>query len=233
MGVGRAGLVVLLVTVGTLVLTQSRGAWLGLAVGAGLVALIVKPRYLAFGLGAAALTALTVWFAVPSKFERLASSASIARIEQSVAGRMELWPQALSQIKSRPITGVGMNMFRRTVSVIDPATGVPFDVAHAHNHLLQVGLDLGLPGLSAYLALWISAAWLLTLIYRASREPWSRSAALCLSCGLTAHFVFGLADAIALGAKVGIFFWLMLALVAALFLTICTPQDEPALRQAG
>jgi hypothetical protein len=35
--------------------------------------------------------------------------------------------------------------------------------------------------------------------------------------GLAAHTVFGLTDAVALGAKPGIFFWLLLAMTAAVW----------------
>ena len=38
-----------------------------------------------------------------------------------------------------------------------------------------------------------------------------------LGIGLLAHFLFGIQDAIALGAKVGIAFWLLLALAVGLY----------------
>ena len=85
-----------------------------------------------------------------------------------------------------------------------------------HNHLLQAALDLGIPGLIAYLALWIIAAALLVQVYRHSSVHAYRSMASGLGVGLIAHFVFGMADVIPLGAKVGVLFWLALALTVAL-----------------
>ncbi|TET70287.1 MAG: hypothetical protein E3J56_08305 [Candidatus Aminicenantes bacterium] len=43
------------------------------------------------------------------------------------------------------------------------------------------------------------------------------TAALGLGCGQMAHFIFGMADSIPLGAKVGIFFWFSLGLIAAMY----------------
>ncbi len=48
-----------------------------------------------------------------------------------------------------------------------------------------------------------------------------------LGTGLTAHFVFGIGDAIALGAKVGILFWLSLAMTVALH-NVAMAKTPPA-----
>jgi hypothetical protein len=40
---------------------------------------------------------------------------------------------------------------------------------------------------------------------------------LGLGCGQMAHFLFGLVDSIPLGAKVGIFFWLSIGLITAIY----------------
>lgn len=108
-------------------------------------------------------------------------------------------------------------MFRRLIPVQYPTFLIApdFDVAHAHNHLLQAALDLGLPGLISYLALWLIAGGLLFQVVRQAADPEDQSLAAGLAGGLTASFVFGLADAIALGAKIGLLFWITLALVAA------------------
>jgi putative inorganic carbon (HCO3(-)) transporter len=96
--------------------------------------------------------------------------------------------------------------------LVDPK----IDVAHAHNQLLQAAVDLGLPGLIAYLALWIGAAHMLHDRSASVTEHSLNSVAGALGAALVAQFVFGLADAIALGAKVGWFFWLTLGLIASL-----------------
>jgi putative inorganic carbon (HCO3(-)) transporter len=103
-----------------------------------------------------------------------------------------------------------------------PAAIVPdsYDIGHAHNQLLQAAVDLGLPGLVGYLALWIAAAALAWSSYRASTNPWNRALAAGVGAALLASFLHGLADAVALVSKPGIFFWALLALDTALYVQV-------------
>jgi putative inorganic carbon (HCO3(-)) transporter len=112
---------------------------------------------------------------------------------------------------------MGMNNFRRVMPIRYPLLSVSptQDIAHAHNHLLQAGLDLGIPGLIAYLALWLGAGFLLFQTIRESQHHLYPAIALGLTGSLAAHFVYGLTDAVALGAKPGFVFWWVLGLVVA------------------
>ena len=202
---------------GTLLLTQSRSGWISLAVG--LCAWVFwhgrRSRLALLGMVViAATTALTLW----SRIEPFLTRAMGGGIHQDAAGRLELWSRAIYGIQDFPITGMGMNTFRKIMPVFYPAflTSPDADVAHAHNHLLQAALDLGLPGLIAYLALWFGAAGLLTVGIRSTADPDRRRIISGMAAGMIAYFVFGTADTIALGAKVGIFFWIALALIVAL-----------------
>ena len=91
------------------------------------------------------------------------------------------------------------------------------DIAHAHNHLLQAGLDLGLPGLVAYLALWAGAAAMLWQTWRHAPGRFQRALALGAAASLLGYFVYGFFDTVALGARPGFVFWWLLGLVAAGF----------------
>ncbi|HEX3109288.1 MAG TPA: O-antigen ligase family protein [Thermoanaerobaculia bacterium] len=199
----------------TLLLTQSRGGYLGLAVGCLAWAMWHSRRSRLF----AGVSLLFAAIAVAPLWHRIAPFVfgSIgAGVATDVDSRFELWSRAISMIADFPITGVGMNGFRRVMPAMYPVLLTPLnvDVAHAHNHLLQVALDVGLPGLVAYLALWCGAAALLTGTYRRQdrRGRWIVSG---LAAGMIAYFTFGASDAIALGAKVGIFFWVVLGLIVA------------------
>jgi putative inorganic carbon (HCO3(-)) transporter len=128
------------------------------------------------------------------------------------------------------------------------------DIAHAHNQFLQVALDLGLPGLMAYLALIGTALWLSLRVARSAgdeqvagapsdgqtRGPGPAGGAkeaeqafggpdadslgsnrlrwvgLGLVGSLVAFHVFGLMDAVALGAKPGVALWMILGMAAGL-----------------
>ena len=62
----------------------------------------------------------------------------------------------------RSFTGMGMDTFRSVVNVLYPlqiiSAGSPIkDIGHAHNEFLQAALDLGIPGLIAFISIYIVA----------------------------------------------------------------------------
>jgi O-antigen ligase len=206
----------------TLVLAQSRGAYLALA-GA-LLALAApampggrRARVLGgLALGLAPLVALAAYagageLAGPAP----AAAAGAAFSLDTLASRLELWSRALQAIRDFPLTGVGLNTFRELLPVLYPMerAGADFDFAHAHNEFLQAALDLGLPGLAAFVALTIGAFSILGDTWR--RDRGARLLVLGLAGGLFAHLLYGLTDAVALGAKPGLLFWMLLGLIAA------------------
>ncbi len=124
--------------------------------------------------------------------------------------RFKTWNLAIEKISSTPVLGIGMNQLRRHPLL-------HYTRAHAHNHLLHTATELGIPGLVAYLAILIGTGFMCFEIWRRSDVGWMRMTALGLGCGQLAHFIFGMADSIPLGAKVGIFFWFSLGLIAAMY----------------
>ena len=96
---------------------------------------------------------------------------------------------------------------------------------HAHNLLLAVTIDLGIPGLVLFAALQSAAGVLALKAFRAS-PPLSRTLLMALACGLLAHQVFGITDAFLLGHKLGVILWLFLGVIAALS-TQAAPAETP------
>lgn len=220
-----------------LALTQSRSGWIG-GVG-GLLALTTLgglsspqrwkrvggaavPIGVVVGLGGAVL-----WLDPRALGETILSEAGAAGAEElvgsvSLAGRAEIWTRALYAIQDFPFTGCGLGAFRRVVHVLYPLFRIPpnSDIGHAHNIFLQTGVDLGLPGLIAYLALLMVA---MAVCWRLARLPAEdqegslvRPVALGLAAGLAGLHAYGLTDALALGSKPGVAFWYALGLMAGL-----------------
>jgi putative inorganic carbon (HCO3(-)) transporter len=212
-----------LTTTGMIVLVQSRSGWLGLAASIAFLVVVFagRLRRLVIVLGLLALLA-AVGAILVLGLERvtgtLISEAAASNPLTTLRGRQEIWQRALYGIQDFPLTGMGMNTFRQVVHVLYPLflIGPETDIAHAHNHLLQAGLDLGIPGLIAYLAVWIGAAGMLWRAWRRSESLWLRVAAAGLAASLFGYAVFGMLDAVSLGARPGFLFWLLLGLVAAL-----------------
>jgi putative inorganic carbon (HCO3(-)) transporter len=163
-------LLFLALVVGTLLLTQSRSGWIGGT--AGILALVslaglTSRRRWARWLGGAlpVLAALGVmvllFYLGPQQLgESFFRKGSTSQVEEAVGaitleGRVEVWSRALYVIQDFPFTGCGLGTFRQVVQVLYPLLTVSpdADIAHAHNIFLQTALDLGIPGLVAYLAI--------------------------------------------------------------------------------
>lgn len=143
----------------------------------------------------------------------------------TLENRMELWRRAIYAIQDFPLTGMGMNVFRQAVSSLYPLFLISpdLDISHAHNEFLQAALDLGIPGLLAFILLHAIAFAMLIQIARRHPSDFEPVTGvqmtwllLGLGGGLAAHLLFGLTDAVALGAKSGILFWMLLGLIAGL-----------------
>jgi hypothetical protein len=83
---------------------------------------------------------------------------------------------------------------------------------------------LGLPGLSAYLALWFGAGKMLWTSWSRTSSLWLRALAIGLAGSLLAYFVYGVFDTVALGARPGFLFWVLLGLVASLYQVVGSGQ---------
>jgi len=132
-------------------------------------------------------------------------------VADSARTRSVIWSAALDRLQESPWAGIGINHFKDVPS--PEGSGVPPAVPHAHNTFIQVALDLGVPGLLAYV---MFMGRLLVLSARRGVVPLSVE---CLAVGagvsLAAVHLFGMADAISLGAKVGMFVWLNAGLILA------------------
>lgn len=208
-------------------LTQSRGGWIGATAGLlillGLWGAILPPsrgrrvlRALAVA-GCVAVLGVIMWIG-PAQLRNIwlnpPAQTAVGTLT-TLSYRRTLWPWAITAIGDFPLTGIGLGAFRQAAFRLYPLPlPVEQDIAHAHNIFLQTALDLGLPGLVAYGAVFfvaVAVAWRV-----ARRDPGFRSVSLGLLAGLVALHVFGLADALALGAKPGLVFWFALGLLAAM-----------------
>lgn len=222
---GLAGLWML----GVLVLSQSRSGWFGLTVAILIMLALVSRhiRWLAAGLVVIAI--LVVAVASPNRigaslFGSTASNAALDTAQKGLSSlnwnfRVEVWQTAVEGVSDFPFTGMGLGTFRKIGHLFYPLSISPdYDFSHAHNELLQAGLDLGVPGLVALLAIYFGTFGVLWSLWRGALDLETRYLALGLAGCLLAHAIYGLTDAIALGAKPGVIFWILLGLTCGIFL---------------
>ncbi len=233
--IGLGGLSVALLAI--LLLTQSRSAWLGFLAGAALMLWLVgRLRQViligAVAAGIAAVVLLGPDLVRPGGPAHATNGQLGTAIGPALSDRVEIWSRAIYGMQDFPLTGMGLGTFRYMVPVLYPlfAASPDVDLGHAHNEWLQAGVDLGLIGLIAFAGL---QGLSFVLAYQAFRQPlpvavhWLMAGVLA---GLVAHSIYGLTDAVALGAKPGVFFWLLLALTAVVWRLIATAEYSPSMQ---
>ena len=196
--------------------SQSRGG-IGAVLGAFFIMLAVSKRWGRILLVAALLAVVFLFFYFG--LDTLLTDSSSASDAIGIDGRLEIWSRALYGLADFPFTGMSMNGFRRVVHILYPLFLVApdTDLGHAHNQLLQAGLDLGIPGLISYLGIWLLSAALLYKSWQPLKSHPQHALVIGISGALAAGWLFGLLDAIALGARPGFIWWLLLAVAVALF----------------
>ena len=220
-------------------LTHARGAYVGVATGCAVVAFLTERRSLwLVPIGIAAIL-IGIWqIGWPNVVDWILSTGANTSLE----GRLEVWSRALYMLQDFPFTGVGMGAFNQVANILYPffLVGPDTQIPHAHNLFLQVGVDLGLPGLIAYLALLGLCTWMALDVCRTSRRlareelaPQARAfwaLALPLSIGLlggqVALIAHGLLDAATWGVKPALLAWAMWGLTAGLWRLSLAEESE-------
>ena len=212
-------------------LTQAVQALLGIGVALAFLA-IWRTRWSLLGL--LPLVGLLGWalarYDLRPLAARLLSTGDLAGI--GVALRLDMWARALAMIRDMPFTGIGLNNFQAIQWNFYPGFLLGQE-PHAHNLFLQVALDLGLPGLMAFLWLIIAAMVMAARAYRLTADRDGRALIVGLVAGLLAYLGAGLIDC-PWASKPGLLLWVLLGMLAALYgLSGAATQERTSRRPAG
>jgi O-antigen ligase len=147
---------ILSVTVLVLVRTGSRGGVVGLAVGTLVFALltpgVARVRWLIL-LGAGAAIS---WPFAPANFrERITGLTSVEEDYNNTAygGRKQIWTRGVGYALSHPLLGIGASNFPIAEGDYLTDAGVRGKWSNAHNAVVQVAAELGIPGLVIFVTL--------------------------------------------------------------------------------
>jgi putative inorganic carbon (HCO3(-)) transporter len=199
-----------------LILTQSRGGYLAIAVALPLIVLLCWPYLLRFvPVGVLLLLGLIYAFGNRAWLE-------LFSVNESTGGwniRLEIWQYSFQALYDFVFTGIGIGTFATVMPRLYPLSYPVEEYPHAHNLFFQVGIDLGIPGLIVYLAL-IMNLWL--MLIGLLRTPQQNGLTSTLTFGATgslaAMLVHGLLDAATWGVKLAFVPWVLFALITLLFL---------------
>jgi O-antigen ligase len=196
----------LILTLATL-LTQSRNAYLGLALGVLALVLLWK-RNVIFLLPF--LLSLLVLVSPPMIRERMFSIVNLQ--DASVMNRFYMMETGAKMVSDFPLFGVGMQQVEELYNRYKPADD-PGDVPHLHNNVFQLAAERGLPAL--FLWLWFIAALAFghyRLYKRQKSPPWLKIAAAVGFIAVVALFTAGIFEYNFGDSEVQMFFFLLIAL---------------------
>lgn len=202
-----------LVTLVLLLLSQTPNAMAGVIIAILLMALYRRPWLLVPTL---ALVVVLPFLLQTATVQALLSDLldSTHRLGAALAARLWIHGWALAILADVPFTGVGLNMFGDSIWPLYLAGMVrPYN---AHNLYLQNALDMGFPGLIAFLGLMGAFGYTVFLGLRLSRERNEGALLLGLAGGVLSLLIYGLLDTLTLGMKPGAALWGMLGIAAAL-----------------
>ena len=206
-----------------LVLTFSRGAWMGLVAAWAVILLLLMLRLsrrwpplwrrlaplLVLG-GGALLLVLLVWLVEPLRVRVLSLVAG--REDSSNNFRINVWLAVLDMIQARPWLGIGPG--NDAFNIIYPLYQQPkFNALSAYSIPLELTVEAGIPGLVAGLGLVVVS--LRRALHLASAGGAFAAPAIGIAGAITALAVQGLTDTIFFRPEVQLSFWFCLATLAA------------------
>jgi putative inorganic carbon (HCO3(-)) transporter len=221
-------ILVALVVTGMLVLTQSRGALIALSVT--MIAMVVLRWRRGWAIIPAAILAgflARVIYNVDQIVDLLSSGVSLSGVES----RVEVWSRAISMAEDFSITGIGMGAFQEVVDLLYPLyLELPGSVDHAHNLFLQVVVDLGIPGLIAWISILLVIIGLSWQIYRAGKKQgngWMAGLGAGFFCSQLALATHGITDAVTWGmVRPAPLVWVIWGTISTIALFYLVPRAE-------
>ncbi len=200
-----------------LLLMQSRGALIGVALATVAVTVLSNRRWWWFWAAAAAVAAAALALGRAAVTPDALLGASDVLGASSLQGRVELWSRALYMIQDFPFTGVGLGMFEPVVKLLYPTFSIGPDTSfyHAHNIYLNTAAEMGIPGLIGHLGLYMVLAILLLRQALAAGPGPIRTTAIGLLGALLVFLAHGMFEVITTATRAAIVVWGLFGLMAA------------------
>lgn len=201
-----------------LVLTLSRGGWIGFAFGILIFVILIEKKLL---LSIIPLVLGGVYFLPQSILNRISSIGNLR--DSSNAYRLKMWDITLDIIRDNWLVGVGFGYipFKHTFETYIRT----MPVYHSHNTYLQITGEMGILGLIVFLGL-------IFIIYKYSikrlikgEDRYIRTMAAGVLAGLAALLGHGAVESVLYLPRIIITFWTLVALLLALMRISGKPEE--------
>ncbi|MDB5077696.1 MAG: polymerase, partial [Chloroflexi bacterium] len=198
-----------------LLLTGSRGAWLGVVVALGVLMARRGGKFIAIYIGTLVLLVLAIATIVPPSLTRAGDFAPSVQngAANTILIRGVIWRDALNLIASHPVLGMGVGGY---ISY-DTYNGDPinFNTNDPHNAILYMWAELGPLGLLVFLWMVYSILWLGVQADHNTKDDPDHWIAEGSFSAITSYLVFALSEPIWVRGD-GLIFFLLVGICASL-----------------
>ena len=191
-----------------MLLTFSRGAWLGLLFAGAVFVVLLNPRFIL--LFPVALVAL--WFALPATVTaRFASIGNLS--DASTSYRVYIWMGTLAMLKNYWLCGIGPG--GDAFNMVYPAYSFNgISAPHSHNLFLQIVCDAGIAALAVFVILLFVYFRMMCAAISKEHDYTSRIHQIAFTAGVFGFMVQAMTDYSFYNYRVLFLFWVYLALGA-------------------
>ena len=192
-----------------MILTFSRGAWLGLLFAGAVFAVLWHPQLILL----APFALVGLYFVLPETvISRFTSIGNLT--DNSTSYRVYIWMGTLAMLKDYWLCGIGPG--DGAFNMVYPAYSYNGIVApHAHNLFLQIVCDAGIVALGVFLLLLFVYFRMLCSAMSREKDPASRLLQIAFTAGVCGFLVQAMTDYSFYNYRVMFLFWAVLALGAA------------------
>ena len=189
-----------------MLLTLSRGAWLGLLFAGLVFVLFLQPRLLLL----TPLLVAALYFVLPDTvISRFASIGNLG--DSSTSYRVYIWMGTLAMLKDYWLCGIGPG--EEAFNLVYPRYGYSgIDAPHAHNLFLQIVCDAGIIALVIFVLLLFHFFRDQCAAFCREKDPFSRLHQTAVTAGVAGFLVQAMTDYSFYNYRVMILFWVFLAL---------------------
>lgn len=193
----------------SLLLTSSRGGWVGALVAGGIFVVLLSPKLLLL----APLALVALWFLLPDTIT--ARFASIGNMQDSSTSyRVSIWMGSIAMLKDYWLCGVGPGT--DAFNLVYPAYSYhSANAQHAHNLFLQLMAEGGILVLVLFVAVVFSLCRRVCVALKQNKRWDTRLFLIAVVAGLGGFLAHGMADHSFYNYRVALMFFVVVGLGAA------------------
>jgi O-antigen ligase len=162
-----------IVSAAALALTQVRGAWVGFALGAMVVAVATRRRAVVLALAVLAFVAVLALPAVRARFV----------YDQAADDRFAMLAGGFAIAREHPVAGIGPGQVKHVYPVYAPPSAHRRSTSHLHDTPMQILVERGVVGLVLWAAIFLAFFHRVWTVYRALPPTAVDDRALVLGAG--------------------------------------------------